>query len=557
MYAGFLVLLLALAQPVVSQQIWDIWQTTWDRQKLFTSLAPSTPINFVSPKAAASADIVVTETTVYQTINGFGGSLTDSSALTLNNLKSKNSGNYWSVLTTLFSVVDGANAAGFSYLRVPIGASDFSTKEYSLDDVSGDTSFKSFNINNSPSYLFSVIKDILTINPALKVTTNLFSPPAWMKTTGTMSGGTLQSSLVSAYPTYLLKAVQGFHSMGINIYAVSVQNEPENSNPTYPTCTMTPAMEGQIGAALRTLLNNNGLSSVKLVGYEHNWNDAAAYPVTLMQDDGGSYDGVAFHCYSGDVSEQSDFHSAFPNKNIYFTECSGTIGSDWWSDIKWYMDNLWIGSLENFAGVGLMFNLALDGNGSPSLPGTSSCASGCRPIVTVNSDGSFSYNQEFYSMAQASKAIIPKDPGGPWGQRIGVSVQGSLNWALRVGAYSTKRLSSTDFNRYTLVVMNWNDNAAVSWNPQPVTATIEFRGQQVSYTFPVGITTLWWFAAPNAQGLVVSSNFPTQYATNSTEAPEPKLGRNETDLPPLNNNARRDGTFPAGNNATARNATRN
>jgi hypothetical protein len=58
------------------------------------------------------------------------------------------------------------------------------------------------------------------------------------------------------------------------------------------------------------------------------------------------------------------------------------------------MDNLWIGSLEHYASVGLMFNLALDGNGLPSLPGTNSCSSSCRGIVTVNSDGSFAYNQE-------------------------------------------------------------------------------------------------------------------------------------------------------------------
>ncbi|KAJ7664594.1 glycoside hydrolase family 30 protein, partial [Mycena polygramma] len=480
------VVLIAVAQPIVSQQIWDIWQTTWDRQKLFTSLAPSNPINFGTRGSAASADIVVTETTVFQTINGFGGSLTDSSALTLNNLKTKNSANYWSVLGSMFDATDGANAAGLSYLRVPIGASDFSAKVYSLDDTSGDTSFSKFNINNSPAYLFSVIKDILTINPALKVHILPWSPPAWMKTTGTMNGGTIQSGFVSAYPTYLLKAVQGFKNQGINVYAVSVQNEPENSNPTYPTCTMTPAIEGQIGAALRTLLNNNGLSGVKVVGYEHNWNDAAAYPVTLMQDDGGSYDGVAFHCYSGSVSNQDSFHNAFSSKNVYFTECSGTYGSDWWSDIKWYMDNLWIGSLEHWAGVGLMYNIALDGSGHPVLPGTNSCAGGCRPIVTVNSDGSFSYNQEFYALAQASKAIIPKDAGGPWGKRIGVSVQGSLGWALRVGAYSTKRVSSTDWNRYSLVVMNWDDSSSTSFNPVPVTATIEFRGVQATYTFPVG-----------------------------------------------------------------------
>ncbi|KAJ7088501.1 glycoside hydrolase family 30 protein [Mycena belliarum] len=502
MRSGLLVLVSVFACPAASQQIWDIWQTTWDRANLFTSLAPSTPVNFVSPGAAASADIVVTETTTFQTINGFGGSLTDSAALVLNNLKSKNAANYWSILGHMFSVADGADAAGFSYLRVPIGASDFSAKMYSLDDVSGDTAFNHFNINNAPAALFSVIRDILSINPALKVHILPWSPPAWMKTTGTMDGGTIQSGLIGAYPTYLLKAVQGFQNQGISVYAISVQqNEPENSNPTYPTCTMTPATEGQIGAALRTLLNNNGLSSVKLIGYEaciflpqrlcpqHNWVDAGGYPVTLMQDDGGAYDGVAFHCYAGTYTNQDSFHSAFPKKasrNIYLTECSGTFGSDWWSDIKWYMDNLWIGSLEHFAEVGLMFNLALDGNGEPLLPGTNSCGAGCRPIVTVNSDGSFSYNQEFYALAQASKAIIPKDAGGPWGQRIGVSVQGSLGWALRVGAYSTKRLSSSDWNRYSLVVMNWDDGASTSWDPVPVTATIEFRGMQATYTFPVG-----------------------------------------------------------------------
>ncbi|KAJ7441553.1 glycoside hydrolase family 30 protein [Mycena latifolia] len=128
MRCGLLILAWALARPVAAQQIWDIWQTTWDRAKLFTSLAPSTPINFVTPGTPATADIVVTETTVFQTINGFGGSLTDSSALILNNLKSTNWANYWSILGHMFSVADGADAAGFSYLRVPIGASDFSAK---------------------------------------------------------------------------------------------------------------------------------------------------------------------------------------------------------------------------------------------------------------------------------------------------------------------------------------------------------------------------------------------------------------------------------------------
>jgi hypothetical protein len=100
-----------------------------------------------------------------------------------------------------------------------------------------------------------------------------------------------------------------------------------------------------------------------------------------------------------------------------------------------------------------MFNLALD-SGAPILPGTTSCGSGCRSIAQINNDGSYSLNQEFYAMAQASKAIIPKDVGGAWGKRIGVTVGGSLNWALIVGAYVTTRVKSTDWLRYSLVVLN-------------------------------------------------------------------------------------------------------
>ncbi|KAG6868840.1 hypothetical protein C0993_009377 [Termitomyces sp. T159_Od127] len=291
--------LVQIIQPIVCQQIWDIWQTKWDRTNLFTPITLSTPINFVTPGPSGDANIVVDDSTVYQSIAGFGASLTDSSALLLSNLKSKNAANYNTLLNYMFSSADGTNTAGLNYIRLSIGASDFSAGEYSLDDTNGDTSFASFSIDRAPSYLFSVLQDIKAINSNIKVHIVPWSPPAWMKTTD---------------PTYLLKAVQGFQSKGIPIYAISIQNEPENSNPTYPTSTLTPAVEGQIGTALRTLLNNNGLSNVRVIGYEHNWDNAGSYPITLMQDAGSSFSGAAFHCYAGTVSNQDTFHNAFPNK---------------------------------------------------------------------------------------------------------------------------------------------------------------------------------------------------------------------------------------------------
>ncbi|KAI0333701.1 glycoside hydrolase [Cubamyces sp. BRFM 1775] len=498
------VLCMTLFIPLaLSQQIYDVWATTWDRTQLFTytNLSPN-PVSFVSPSTAGQADIAVNDGAVFQDMAGFGATLTDSSALILNNLKAnacsciqnQNSATYWSILNTLFDPTDGANAAGLSYLRVPLGASDFSASVYSFDDVSGDTAFNHFDINRAPSYLFSVTRDIQSINPYLRVHLVPWSPPAWMKDGGTMNGGSLQSQYTGIYANYLLKCLQGFENHGISTYAISIQNEPENSNPTYPTCVMNAGQEAQIGTALRSLMDANGFSGVRIVGYEHNWDDAGGYPVQLMQDAPNAFAGVAFHCYEGNYTQQNAFRSAFPNKEIYFTECSGVYGSDWWQDIKWYMSNIFIGSVSYGSMSGLMWSLALDGQGNPKLPGTDSCSPSCRPVVTISSDGTYTFHQEFYSMAQASKAILPRDVNGPWGQRIGVSVGSGLAADLQVTAFVTGRTSSSDWRRYSLVVMNWADTQNGAWNPTPIRTTIDFRGMQATYTFPVGVTTLWWYA---------------------------------------------------------------
>ncbi|PCH40287.1 glycoside hydrolase family 30 protein [Wolfiporia cocos MD-104 SS10] len=486
---------LSLAAPIAAQQIYDVWSTTWDRSDLFTytNLSPN-PIDFTTPGATGSADIVITSSTVYQPIIGFGASLTDSSAKVLSELKSDNSDAYWDILNYLFDPTDGADAAGFSYLRVPLGASDFSDTVYSFDDTSGDTSLSDFNINNAPSYLYSTLQDITGINSLLKIHIVPWSPPGWMTSTGTMLGGSFLDEYTDTYASYLLKCLQAYSSMGFSVYAIGIQNEPQNSDSTYPTCLISAAQEAAIGIQLRSLMDSNGFSDTIIIGYEHNWNDAGAYPVTLMEDAPNAFAGVSFHCYEGSVSDQQTFYNAYPNKNIYFTECTGEFGSDWWSDIKWYMDNIFIGSPQYWGQSGAMWNLALNGLGEPKLPGTDSCGTPCRPIVTVNSNGTYNYNQEFYAIAQASKAILPKDSGGPFGQRIESTVNGDLNWGLIVAAYVTERTDNNPWNRYSLVVLNWDDQPNGSWDPTPITATIEFQGAQATYTFPVGVTTLWWYA---------------------------------------------------------------
>ena len=144
-----------------------------------------------------------------------------------------------------------------------------------------------------------------------------------MKTTGTMKGG----SLISGYEAmcecdsvpstqtwaeqppvanYLLKCVQGMGKLGFLPYTISLQNEPQHSENSYPTMQLSVSQEAAVGVALRRLLDNNGFPGVKIVGYDHNWNNAATYPVQLMQQAGQAFTGAAFHCYEGSVSQQLD-----------------------------------------------------------------------------------------------------------------------------------------------------------------------------------------------------------------------------------------------------------
>ena len=123
-----------------------------------------------------------------------------------------------------------------------------------------------------------------------------------------------------------------------------------------PSCVYNTSSEASVAVALRKLLDSNGFSEVKVVGYEHNWDNAESYAVQLvclwyafffyiylieflhvqLKENGAeeAYAGVAFHCYAGNVSNQDIFHDAYPDKDLFFTECTSVPGSDWWTDIQ-------------------------------------------------------------------------------------------------------------------------------------------------------------------------------------------------------------------------------
>src|ERR1035441_1677036 len=199
-------------------------------------------------------------------------------------------------------------------------------------------------------------------------------------------------------------ASDAYQQQGIPIYAVSMQNEPLNSTSGYPSAYVAPSDEANfIGNYLGPALAGAGLESIKNFGYEHNW-DNPQYPEALLADSTayGYLAGSSFHCYAGGVSAQSQVKQAYPAKDIWFTECSGTVGSSFAGDLAWNAENLLIGATRNWARGVTLWNIALDRDSGPQNGGCNAC----RGVVTV--DGSVSppqitRNVEYYVLGHLGK----------------------------------------------------------------------------------------------------------------------------------------------------------
>jgi len=381
----------------------QVVETTGDRTKLLQSQASVT----FGSGSASGAVITVNSATRYQPIDGFGASLTDSSAwLVTNKLTTAQQNALWQ---SLFSPTAGI---GISFLRQPMGATDFSVGgNYSYDDVPAgqtDPNLTNFSIAHDTAYTIPLLKQALTVNPAIKVIAVPWSPPAWMKTSSTMNGGNMNTAYFPSLAQYFVKFVRAYQQQGVPIYAVMPQNEPLNTNSGYPTEYLAATDEAAfIGANLGPAMSAAGLSTVKILGYDHNW-DQPSYPQTLLADaTASSYlAGSAFHCYAGDVSAQSTVQAAYPNKGIWFTECSGTVGSSFAGDLSWNTENLLIGAPRNWARSISLWNLALDQNSGPTNGG---CLK-CRGIVTIDSSttpATITNNVEYYLLGHLAKFVVP------------------------------------------------------------------------------------------------------------------------------------------------------
>jgi glucosylceramidase len=436
--------------------------------------------------------ITVDPSRVYQTMDGFGASITDSSAHVLYSLRD---GAREGAMRDLFSPAQGNE---LSILRQPMGASDFVAGGfYTYDDVAlGQTDYgmRRFSIAHDQAQILPLLRTALHLNPKLKVIATPWSPPAWMKTNKSLIGGRLidDPRIYSAYASYFVKYVRAYQSAGVPIYAVAVQNEPQNRHPSgYPGMDLPVAQEAKLINALGPALQAAGLGT-KILGFDHNWSvhpdDAATtppgenpeteYAADLLASSAGRWlAGTAFHCYSGDQARQTALHQAFPAKGVWFTECSGSheptdIPGKVFSDtLKWHARNLVLGVTRNWGKTVVNWNLALDPSGGPHKGGCTTCTG----VVTVGPGQVFTRNAEYYTLGHLARFVKPG------AVRVASTSFGTTGWN---GQIMDAAFRNPDGST-ALVVHNEND--------APRTFAVAQGGHSFDYTLPGGaLATFTW-----------------------------------------------------------------
>ncbi|MFC5261662.1 glycoside hydrolase family 30 beta sandwich domain-containing protein [Kribbella qitaiheensis] len=466
-----------------------VWVTTPDRAELLHERAP---VAFRKGQSAETT-ITVDPDTKYQTMDGFGASITDSSADILYRLTPAERDK------TMRSLFDRDKGIGVSFLRQVVGSSDFtaSPQHYTYDDVpAGQTDFplRHFSIAHDQTQILPLLRRAKQLNPSLKVMATPWSPPAWMKTGDSLVGGRLKDdpAVYNAYARYLVKFVKAYEAAGVPVDFLSVQNEPQNRKPSaYPGTDMPVRQEAAVIEALGPMLRAAS-PRTKILGYDHNWtthpgdidstppgeDPETDYPYQLLDSPAGKWiAGTAYHCYSGDPSAQTALHQTFPDKGIWFTECSGSHGPNdtpeqiFRGTLTWHARTLMLGTTRNWAKSVVNWNIALDSKGGPHNGGCDTCTG----LVTLQPDGTVTTDAEYYTIGHLSKFVRSG------AERIASTSYGTTGWN---GQLMSSAFRNPDGST-ALLVHNENDD--------PRTFAVAVGDQNFEYTLPGGsIATFTW-----------------------------------------------------------------
>lgn len=424
---------------------------------------------------AAETIVTINASNTYQVIEGFGASLTDSSAYVLRYGMSAQARS--NLLAHLFSPTNGI---GLNVLRQPIGASDFRLTEYTYDDMpAGQTDYAlaNFSVAYDDAYIVPLLQQISILNTNLKIMASPWSPPAWMKDSGDLYDGSLLTNAYTTYAAYLRKYVQAYAARGLPIHYITLQNEPLYEPGTYAGSYMSAAEQIELVKRVGRDFETNDIAT-RILAYDHNW-DQFNYPITVMNNaEAKAYlAGSAFHGYAGDVSVQTLVHDAHPDKDIFFTECSGLLSGSFSNSLLWDAQTLIVNGLRHWSKTVIKWNVALDQNGGPKLAG--GCGT-CRGLVTINTNTFVvTTNAEYYALGHASRFLQP-------------------------GARRIDAVEALADGPFTVAFVNPDQSlVAIACNPNTSPRDFTFRWNAESFNYVLPARSVATFTWPNAAGATV------------------------------------------------------
>lgn len=435
-------------------------------------------IGFSTTDNMSPSTIRINPGETFQTIDGFGAAITGSTAYNLLKMTPEDRTKF---LKETFSPTEGY---GMSYIRICIGCSDFSLSEYTCCDIKGIENFAL--TAEETEYVIPVLKEILAINPSIKIMGSPWTAPKWMKVNNltelkphdSWTSGHLNPEYYQDYAEYFVKWIQAFKKEGIDIYAMTVQNEPLNHGNSASMFMGWDEQRDFIKSALGPKFREAGINT-KIYAFDHNYNydnlpDQQSYPTKIYADaDASQYiAGAAYHNYGGNVEELNSIHKAYPDKELVFTE--STAGD--WNDganlqkrLVDDMEQITLGTVNRWSRGAMIWNLMLDAKRGPNRPG--GCTTGFGAVDIADDYKTIRRNSFYYIMAHMSTAVQPG--------------------AVRIGSsgYSPAGLTYSAFrnpdNSYALVLSNRKS--------EDVKATVDDGNHHFPVTVPAnGIVSLSW-----------------------------------------------------------------
>jgi glucosylceramidase len=441
----FLLPLLAAAATFGQQKTVKVYTTAANTQ---LRLTPNGNLNFSPFRQPFETEpfVLVDASVAFQSIEGIGGALTDASAETFAKLPTEKQ---QELLTAYYNPAKGI---GYTLARTNIQSCDFSSGSYSYVG-DNDPQLKTFSVDHDKQYRIPLIKQAITAaGGKLKLFVSPWSPPAWMKDNNSVTdGGHLKPEFDQPWANFYIKFIRTYEALGIPIWGLTVQNEPM-AKQKWESCVYTAEEQRDfIKNFLGPTLQKAGMSSKKLICWDHNRDLLYQQASTILEDPGAAKYiwGIGFHWYETWTGGPMQFdnlklvHEAFPGKNLIFTEgCKEKFSFD--SLQSWSLGERYGYSMINDFNGGATgwtdWNILLDENGGPNHTGNLCFA----PVHADTRNGQLIYTNAFYYIGHFSKFVRPG------ARRIAAS---SNRAALQTTAFANKDGS------VVVIVMNDTDKS--------------------------------------------------------------------------------------------------